>query len=56
MIWEDLYKSTDETATEAQVYLLHMFSLAKLFEHKIVIIFLPTNLNICIVCSKEPSH
>ena len=26
------------------------------FEHKIVIIFLPINLNICFGCSKEPSH
>ena len=26
--------------------------LSKNFEHKIVIIFLPTNLNMCIVCSK----
>ena len=26
------------------------------FERKIVIIFLPNNLNICFVCSKEPSH
>ena len=28
----------------------------KIFEHKIVIIFLPSNLNICFGCSKEPSH
>ena len=26
------------------------------FQHKIVIIFLPINFNICFGCSKEPSH
>ena len=26
------------------------------FERKIVIIFLPINLNMCFGCSKEPSH
>ena len=26
------------------------------FEHKIIIIFLPINLNMCFGCSKEPSH
>ena len=28
----------------------------KLFERKIVIIFLLINLNMCFGCSKEPSH
>ena len=28
----------------------------KFYEHKIVIIFLPINLNMCFGCSKEPSH
>ena len=27
-----------------------------LFERKIVVVFLPINLNICFGCSKEPSH
>ena len=30
--------------------------LRKFYEHKIVIIFLPINLNMCFGCSKEPSH
>ena len=28
----------------------------QIFERKNVIIFLPSNLNICFGCSKEPSH
>ena len=28
----------------------------KLLEHKIVIIFLPINFNMCFGCSKEPFH
>ena len=28
----------------------------KIFEHKFVNIFLTISLNICFVCSKEPSH
>ena len=30
--------------------------LSKIFAGKILIIFLPSNLNICFGCSKEPSH
>ena len=43
---------TDER-TDGQVALVQI---RKLFELKIVIIFLPINLNICFGCSKEPSH
>ena len=28
----------------------------EIYLHKILIIFLPINLNMCFVCSKEPSH
>ena len=30
--------------------------MSKVYYLKIVIIFLPINLNMCFVCSKEPSH
>ena len=33
-----------------------LVSLSKIYERKIVIIFLPSNLNICFGCSKEPNH
>ena len=33
-----------------------MAMIRKQFERKIVIFFLPINLNICFGCSKEPSH
>ena len=33
-----------------------LVQIRKLFERKIVIIFLPINLNLCFRCSKEPSH
>ena len=30
--------------------------MSKIFDHKIVIIFLSISLNMCFGCSKEPSH
>ena len=33
-----------------------MHSVNKIFEHKIVNIFLPISFSVCFGCSKEPSH
>ena len=51
-----MMKDDVETAKELlQVY--HMFTLYTSYcQHKIVIIFLPINLNICFGCLKELSH
>ena len=47
-----LRASTSHLATFASTYV----QIRKFYEHKIVIIFLPINLNMCFGCSKEPSH
>ena len=48
---QQIFERIDKLEVSDRVY----FQLSKI-EHKIVIIFLPTNLNICFVCSKEPSQ
>ena len=38
------------------IFSVPYIQIRKFYERKIVIIFLPINLNMCFGCSKEPSH
>ena len=48
MSWSIFLRSSGQGQTHVQI--------SELSEHKIVIIFLPINLNTCFGCSKEPSY
>ena len=52
MCWWIMYTLHVENMTTWTIFV----SRRKFCEHKIVIIFLPINLNMCFGCSKEPSH